>query len=298
MLGRIMDVTLIVNPFSTNVTEQRLREVEAVLAPRRTVLTERPGHATELAADIGGAEAIVVYGGDGSANEVLNGLHEDIPVGFLPGGGTSVLARVLGLPRDPVAAAVQLRAAVEHERTRRISLGRVGGRRFAFSAGLGFAADLVRSVDGLGRAADGRRPGDLAYLRATAAIVARRAGRFDPALEIEGMGRAAFLLVANCDPYSYVGRLPLHVAPEARFELGLDLVAPAGVGPFDLPRFLRYIVSGRGQTGAADIRYGHDLDRIEVTCERPLSLELDGEDLGDVEEAVFEAERSAVSVLI
>src|SRR5438105_193573 len=298
MLGRIMDATLIVNPFSTNVTERRLREVESVLAPARPILPERPGHATELAAETAGTEAIVVYGGDGSANEVLNGLDTDIPVGFLPGGGTSVIARALGLPRDPVEAAGQLRDALEHERTRRISLGRVGGRRFAFSAGLGFAAELVRSVDGLGRAADGRRPGDLAYLRVAAGIVARRSGRFDPALEIEGMGRAAFVLVANCDPYTYVGRLPLHVAPEARFELGLDLIAPADVGRLDLPRFLRYIVSGRGQTAAADIRYGHDLDRIVVTCDRPLSLEVDGEDVGDVEEAVFEAERNAVSVLI
>src|SRR5207244_3478914 len=67
MLGRIMDATLIVNPFSTNVTEQRLREVESVLAPARTILTERPGHATELEAETAGTEAIVVYGGDGSA---------------------------------------------------------------------------------------------------------------------------------------------------------------------------------------------------------------------------------------
>jgi diacylglycerol kinase family enzyme len=293
-----MDVTLIVNPFSTGVTEQRLREVEEVLAPGRTLLTERPGHATELAAEAGETEAIVVYGGDGSANEVLNGLHAEIPVGFLPGGGTSVLARALGLPRDPVAAAGRLRDSLDHQRTRRISLGRVGGRRFAFSAGIGFAADLVRSVDARGRAEDGKRPGDLAYLRVAAGIVGRRKGRFEPALEIEGLGRAAFVLVANSDPFSYVGALPVRVAPEARFELGLDVVAPVDAGPLDLPRLLRYILTGRGQIGASDIRYGHDLDRIEVRCDRPLSLQVDGEDLGDVEHAVFEAERSAVSVLI
>jgi diacylglycerol kinase family enzyme len=42
---------------------------------------------------------------------------------------------------------------------------------------------------------------------------------------------------------------------------------------------------------------GHDLDRIEVVCDRPLALQADGEDLGDVEQAVFECERGAVSVL-
>jgi diacylglycerol kinase family enzyme len=293
-----MDVTLIVNPFSTGVTEQRLLEVEQVLQPARTLLTERQGHATELAAGAGDTEAIVVFGGDGAANEVLNGLHRQIPVGFLPGGGTSVLARALGLPRDPIAAAGRLRHSLDHRRTRRISLGRVGGRRFAFSAGIGFAADLVRSVDALGRAEDGRRPGDLAYLRVAAGIIGGRKGRFAPVLEIEGLGRAAFVVIANTDPFSYVGALPVRVAPEARFELGLDVVAPAHAGPLDLPRLLAYIFTGRGQTAAADIRYGHDLDRIEVRCDRPLSLQVDGEDLGDVEHAVFEAERSAVSVLI
>ena len=53
--------------------------------------------------------------------------------------------------------------------------------------------------------------------------------------------------VANADPYSYAGALPIRVAPEASFELGLDLVAPAAVGPLIWPRFLRYIIRGRGQ---------------------------------------------------
>ena len=293
-----MRALLIVNPFSTNVTEDRLGEIQGVLGPERTVLTERPGHATELAAEAGALDAIVVYGGDGSANEVLNGLPTDLPVGFLPGGGANVLARGLGLPRDPVAAARQVRDALDGARTRRISLGRVNCRRFGFSAGIGLDAELVRRVDELGRAADGRRPGDVAYIRAALAVLATRRARFDPALELHGFGRAAFALVANGDPYTYAGALPVRVAPEARFELGLDVVAPAEVGPLDVPRLLRYILTGRGQAGAADVYYGHDLDRIEVTCDRPLPLQADGEDLGDVERAVFEAERSAVSVLI
>jgi diacylglycerol kinase family enzyme len=286
---------LIVNPFSTNVTEARVRDVEAVLRPERTLLTERRGHATELAA---AGQTVVVFGGDGSANEVLNGLAGDQGVGFLPGGGTSVLARALGLPRDPVAAARQVADALEQQRTRRISLGRVNGRRFGFAAGIGFDAELVREVDALGRAEDGTRPGDIAYLRAALGLIGRRRARFDPSLELAGLGRAAFALVANCDPFTYLGALPVHVAPEARFELGLDVVAPEAVGPTDVPRLLRYLFSGRGQMSAGDIRSGHDLDRIEVRCDRPLPLQVDGEDLGDVEEAVFEAERSAVSVLI
>ena len=69
----------------------------------RTLLTERPGHGTELAA--AGGDALVVFSGDGGFNEVLNGAPPGVPLGFLPGGGANVLSRALGLPRDPAAAA-------------------------------------------------------------------------------------------------------------------------------------------------------------------------------------------------
>jgi diacylglycerol kinase family enzyme len=296
-----MEVALIVNPFASAVSEERISAVERELgrvATVRTHATERPGHGTELAADSSAADAVIVLSGDGGFNEVLNGAPDGVPLAFLPGGGTSVLPRTLGLPRDAAAAARQVADALEAGRTRRITVGQVNGRRFGFSAGIGLDAELVRRVDALGRQEDGKRPGDLAYLGAAAKLAGSRLGRFEPALEVRGHGRAAFALVANTDPYTYAGAVAVHVAPEARFELGLDLVAPERVGPADLPRLLRYVFTGRGQAGAKGVLYLHDLDRIEITCDRPLPLQADGEDLGDVEEAVFEAERDAVAVLI
>src|SRR5215218_3915976 len=275
-----MELALIVNPLASAVSEARVWEVERELsraASVNTLFTERPWHGAELAAEVAGVDALVIFSGDGGFNEVLNGVPEGIPLGFLPGGGTNVLPRALGLPREPVAAARRLAEALRQGRRRRISLGRVNGRRFGFSAGLGLDAELVRRVDALGRRDDGKRPGDAAYVLAAARLVGARLGRFEPALEVRGLGRSAFALVANADPYTYAGRLPLHVAPEARFELGLDLVAPAKVGPLDLPRLLRYALAGRGQAEAQDILYGHDLDLIEVVCDRPLPLQADGE---------------------
>jgi diacylglycerol kinase family enzyme len=295
-----MEVVLIVNPFASAVTEERVRSVERELGRAgtvRTLLTERPGHGTVLAAAAVG-DALVVYSGDGGFNEVLNGAPAELPLGFLPGGRTSVLPRTLGLPRDAVAAARTVAEALEQRRTRTISVGRVNGRRFGFCAGIGLDGELVRRVDALGRREDGRRPGDAAYIAAAVRVLAATRGRFEPALEVRGLGRAAFVLVANTDPYTYAGPIPIHAAPEARFELGLDLVAPARVATRSVPRHLRYLLRGRGQTDAADVLYGHDLDRIEVTCDRPLPLQVDGEDLGDVTEAVFEAERSALTVLV
>jgi diacylglycerol kinase family enzyme len=294
-----MEVALIVNPYASQVTQERVEAAERELsraANITTLLTERPGHGTELAAGIGDADAIVVFSGDGGFNEALNGLVADIPIGFLPGGRTSVLPRALGLPRDPVEAARRLADALREGRSRTISLGRVNGRRFAFAAGIGFDAELIRRVDRLGRGDDGRRPGDLAFVREAVTFVGGRLGRFEPALDIDGLGRAAFALVANVDPYTYAGSRPIHVAPEARFELGLDVVAPVRVTPLTVPRLIRHILRGERETEG--VLYGHDLDRIEVSCDRLLPLQADGEDLGDASEAVFEAERSAVRVLV
>jgi diacylglycerol kinase family enzyme len=302
MLARVKRAVLIVNPYSTQVTGERITAVERALRERAEVVTkftQRPGHATELAAEhAADKDAIVVFSGDGTYNEALNGGDGLVPFGFVPGGGTSVLPRALGLPRDPVDAARAIGTALAEGRHRRISLGAVNGRRFCFSAGLGFDGEAVRRLDALGRDPGGARPGDLAFARMILKMLFERRGRWDPQIEIEGVGRAAFLLVANGDPYSYAGSIPLHIAPDARFEGGIDFVAPTRVRARDVPRLVRYIVRGRGQLEADDVLTGHDLDRIVVRCDHPLPLQSDGEDLGDVEEAVFEAKRDAVSVLV
>jgi diacylglycerol kinase family enzyme len=281
---------LIVNPFATAVSEQRLDEVVDGLGKVDVRRTERPGHAMELAREAAGRPALFVFSGDGGFNEALNGLQVDIPVGFIPGGGANVLSRALGIPRDPVEAARRLAAG----RTRRISLGRVNGRRFAFAAGVGLDAEAVRRADALGRTEEDGRISNLRFAWTLARIVAEERGRLAPALEVLGSGRAAFLLVANCDPYTFAGPLPLRVAPQASFDLGLDFAAPPRVTPTGMPRLLFRLATGRGE----GLLSGHDLDRIEARCDRRLPLQADGEDLGDVEDAVFEAERDAVTVLV
>lgn len=296
-----MRAALVVNPFATRVSEEGLADVSAELervAELDVLLTERPGHATELVTGAcrGGAEAVVVFSGDGGFNEGLNGLESDVPIGFLPGGGTSVLSRALGLPRDPIAAAQQVAEALATGRTLRISLGRVNGRRFAFGAGIGLPAGVVRRVDSLGRGRDGRRPGDLAFAWAIVRELAERRGRLEPQLEIEGYGRAVCAFVANGRPYTYAGPLALPIARDAEFDRGLDLIAPVEVAPTHLFSVAARVLSGH----AHDRRFlrEHDLDRVDIRCDVPLPLHVDGEDLGDVERAIFEADRAAISVLL
>jgi diacylglycerol kinase family enzyme len=296
-----MTIVLIVNPFATQVTDEGIAAVEHELRRAgevETIRTERQGHATELVTEAcrRRSEAIVVFSGDGVFNEALNGLHAGVPIGFLPGGGTSVLPRALGLPQNPVAAAAQAAGAIRERRTRRITLGTVNGRRFSFAAGVGLDAEAVRRVDDMGRSSDGRRPGDLAFARAVVGAIASNRGHVDPSLAVVGLGRAAFAFVANGSPYTYAKGIAVPLVPDADFELGLDIVAPVRIRRRSL-LWTAYALL-RGHPRAADVLVGHDLDRIEIVCDSPLPLHADGEDLGDVERAVFEAERDAVSVLV
>jgi diacylglycerol kinase family enzyme len=282
---------LIVNPQATAVTPQSAAAVAAELGDVDVVWTDRPGHATELASRE--AEAVFVFAGDGGFNEVLNGVGPGVPVGFIPGGGSSVLPRALGLPREPVEAARRLAEARRAGRTRRISVGRVDGRRFGFAAGIGFPAEIVRRVNELGRR-NGRRPPDRMFALTVARTLLERRGRIEAELEVDGEA-VAFVLVANGDPYTYLARLPLRVAPDAQFEAGLDVVAPRVVRARSIPGLTTAALLGRR---ARHVVYGHDLDRVELSSTEPQPLQVDGEDLGDVTSAVFESERGALTVLV
>ncbi len=289
-----MGAVLIVNPNASGVSAALVDRVRAELPGRlEVVATLHRGDATRIARDREhDADDLYVLSGDGTYNEVVNGVTSDVPLGFLPGGGTSVLPRALGLGRDPVAAARIVAAG----RRRPLGLGRVNGRRFTFNAGIGFDAELVRRIDDRGRRDDGRRPGDLAFASEALGLLAATRARLPDVLAIEGVGRAAFALVANCSPYTYAGRLGLPVAPQASFDAGLDLVAPSDVRARDVPRLALAML--RGARSRPGLLVAHDCPRIVIRCDRPLPLQVDGEDLGDVMEAVFEAEPAAVTALV
>jgi diacylglycerol kinase family enzyme len=293
----VHSAALIVNPFSTRVTEAKLEAVQETLsryAELETFPTSRRDHATELAREAANNhDAVLVFSGDGVFNEVVNGIEKQVPLGFIPGGRTNVLPRALGLPRDCVAAANRIGEALAAGRTRTISLGRVNGRRFTFAAGIGADAEFIRRIESRGRTHDGRLPGD-----ATAAWVLMQqfaqTTRYTPRLSIEGLGRASGAFVMNGSVSTYVGRLPVRFTPDARFELGLDVAGPVELRARSLPALAWRGLRGKRVPG---VLYGHDLDQVTVYCDLPMPLQVDGEDLGDVREAHFEAERGAAMVL-
>ena len=116
-------VVLIVNPYASAVDDDRIRVVKRTLerhADVETVLTKHRGHASDLARDAAGrADAIFVYSGDGGFNEAVNGVGAGAPpLGCIPGGGTSVFPRVLGLGREPIRATERLAEALSAGRAR------------------------------------------------------------------------------------------------------------------------------------------------------------------------------------
>jgi diacylglycerol kinase family enzyme len=298
---------LIVNPVASGVRERTVRSALRAFEPHcdvEMVETEGRGHAIELAAQAvaGGFDGIAVLGGDGTANEVLNGAGDALPVGVLPGGGTSVLPRALGLPREIGAAATRIAEALLARRERRINLGVVNGRRFAFASGVGADAQAIRQVDGAGRPR-GRRPGD-AYFAAQIMRTLLRGDYRDPQLDVsiggDVLARGVSIFVANVHPWSYVGPFALKLAPLATFEGGLDVVVPSDMRRRHLPRYATQLLVTGSQAYRTDrlLAYLHDVDDVHVACERPLPLHADGDDLGDVEAAVYSVARGAARILV
>src|SRR6187397_987912 len=146
-------VLIIVNPYATTVSD-RLKNLVVYAHQGRyeveAVSTEAQNHATEIGREVRdhGYDVVVAFGGDGTLNEVANGLAgTDVPVSVLPGGSTNVVARTLGIPNDVVDATEHLIGLADDFRTQRIDLGRINGRHFVFACGMGLDATVVKRVD-------------------------------------------------------------------------------------------------------------------------------------------------------
>jgi diacylglycerol kinase family enzyme len=297
---------LIVNPHATGVSPKLVEAVSRELSRScevQAVRTERPGHAVELAA-APGADVVVAFGGDGTANEVVNGVRPGVLVGVLPAGASSVFARQLGLSSDPLRAASRLADALAAGSVRKVGLGVANGRRFTFSAGLGLDAEATRRVDAA-RAGepDGGRPGDLRVV--AAAIEALRAEGFAlherMTLHVPGRPplRCSYVAIANQHPYTYFGRIPVRVAPRAGFDSALDVVAARELRSRDLWRLIVYsLISPRhARGGNRRIAYLHDLSQFHVECDAPVPMQLDGEYIGAVQRADVSYQPDAISVV-
>lgn len=303
-----MRALLVVNPKATGTTARTRDVLAAALAADlkvEVVETRARGHATDLAAAAAqdGVDYVVALGGDGTLNEVVNGLltdgrSEDAPaLGIVPGGCTNVLARSLGLPTDPVEATAELLAGVRTGRTRTIGLGRAGERWFTFCAGLGIDAATVQRVER--KRTSGTPVTSWRYARAAMVEFFLHLDRRHPPLTLSVPGEddvPAFLgLVCNTAPWTYLAGRPVDPCPEASFEGGLDVFGLTRMHAVPTLRILAQLF-GDGPHGRRVVSL-HDLDEVTVRAARPTALQVDGDYLGEATEVTFTADRAALRVV-
>jgi diacylglycerol kinase (ATP) len=232
---------VIFNPTAGARRKRRLGRVLATLdalgAKVALMETRAPGDAETLArmAARDGYDAIVAAGGDGTINEVVNGLGDAaMPLGIVPLGTANVLANELGLPTAPEALA----RCIAQGRAAPIFTGSANGRRFAMMAGVGFDARVVQGID----LAWKRAAGKTAYLVSALACLARlKPVRYE--VEIDGVAFGAASLVIAKGHY-YGGRFVL--AAGARLDEPLFEVALFECGTrYDVLRYAAAVGANR-----------------------------------------------------
>ncbi|CAB4956574.1 unannotated protein [freshwater metagenome] len=314
-----MRALLIVNPRATT-TGARTREVivRALSSTARIELavadTTRRAHATDLArqARLDGVEVVLALGGDGTVNEVVNGLLADGPgpdvpiLGTLPGGSANVVARSLGLPADPVEATGVLIEALEEERTRTIGLGLAlyddRQRWFACNAGLGVDAEIVEEMER--QRAEGHEATPIRYFNTALRQILLRTERHEPALTVRRAGvqdiEGIFLtIIANSSPWTFLGPLPVDPCPHASFDTGLDLFAPRSLAVLHtLGNVSRMLQRRRMRYPFAGLLTLHDQSEFTVVASRPTPLQIDGDAAGQVSVVTFQSVPRALRVLI
>ena len=304
-----MRALVVVNPAATSTTAKMRDVLVGALGSELkldVVHTTHRGHARELGAQAAAEELdlVVSVGGDGTVNEVVNGLLERGPapglpmLAVVPGGSTNVFSRALGRSRDPVEATAEILESLREGRTRLVSLGSASARGtstepgapewtparwFVFAAGLGFDAEVIARVEA--QRATGRRSTGSLYVReATTAFLLGRERR-RPAMTLETPGRPPvedlFLcLVSNVSPWTYLGARPINPSPEASFDSGLDVFALSRMGPIRMLRTLRQTLVADPNARGRGVHRLHDLAELTITASRPQGWQVDGDHLG------------------
>jgi diacylglycerol kinase family enzyme len=304
-------VLVVGNPRATETTA-RQRDILAHSLVRGAELeiaeTTNRGHAAALAcrAMRDRVDVVVALGGDGTVNEVVNGLltdgvHPDVPaLGVVPSGSTNVFARALGLPNDPAKATARLLEGLRTGARRQVSLGKVDDRWFVFAAGIGYDAAIVASVE------QHRRRGKRSTHRLYARVAVREFVRYDrrhPKLTVElpdgtVVDNVFFVIVANSDPWTFVGNRPLRPTPQASFETGLDVYARRRMSAPGLLYSMVQMARRTPHIGRRGAVVQHDLGGLVVRCEQPVPLQVDGDLLEAREKRQFDAVPRAISVVV
>jgi diacylglycerol kinase family enzyme len=299
---------IIVNPYASTVSDNLRQLVVHALRGRfevDAVDTEARGHATELCREAAheGYDVVVAFGGDGTVNEVANGLvGSPTPLTCLPGGSANVFGKMLGIPGGLVDATEHLLAMADDWRVHRVDLGVVNGRCFTFASGLGLDASVVQRVDANPRRK--ARWGPWFFTWVAISTFARRYLLRPPRLTTcvaseEHTGVTA--VVQNGSPFTYFNNRPIEIAEDATLDSGtLASCVLHRARPIDMP-----FIALRAFSRRARLSRHRQITALAPTTEltvrsadeRPLPLQVDGDYLGEVAEARYSIMPRALNVV-
>jgi diacylglycerol kinase family enzyme len=316
-----MRAILVVNPKATTTSELSRDVLVRALRSEldiRVEYTRRRGHAADLAREARDeqVDVVITLGGDGTVNEVVNGLLQDGPwesgdvagrgntdkvpaLAVVPGGSTNVFARALGLPRDAVEGTGVILDALHNGRVRSVGLGRADGRYFTFCAGFGLDAEVVRKVERARLRGRVSTPG--LYLRSTVAQFLLDSDRKTPMITLECPGEEtqqeiASVIIQNTAPWTFLGDRPINSCPDASFDTGLDLMAMKALRLPATARTVTQLLSRRGNPHGKQVMTLHDLPEFTLRAVRPMAFQLDGDYLGERSKITFTSMPGALRV--
>jgi diacylglycerol kinase (ATP) len=263
----VRDTAIILNPRAHSELADALVEELHRLAPQAEIrLTTKAGDARRLASEAAseGFRNVVAAGGDGTVNEVVNGLAgSSVNLGVLPVGTMNVFAKEHGLPSGLVAAW----AIVKEGRVREVDLAAADGAYFIQLAGIGLDAQIVKETTWESK----KTLGPVSYLLSAAAIAART----PPTILVEAAGEVhegSFVLVGNGRYYGS----KIVLFPEARPDDGLlDVLIFKNLGYLDIARYLGGVLLGK-HTALSDVAY-FQVPAMRIHSTEDVPVEVDGE---------------------
>ncbi len=305
-----MRALLVVNPQATATTRRGRDILARALGSEVRVEVAQTlgrGHAIALGrqATADKLDLVVALGGDGTVNEVINGLLANgvaagVPAfAVVPGGSANVFSRALGAPRDPIEATSAILDALRAGRSRSVGLGRADDRWFTFNAGLGFDAEVVRRVEAHRRDGRGASPG--LYVRAAVAEFFG-ADRRHPLLTLHRPGvdpidRLFFAIISNTSPWTYLGDRPVNPTPGASFDGGLDVFSMRSMRTLRVLRAAGQALRRRPRVRGRSTLHLHDTPDMTITAARPAGLQVDGDFVGQRRSVRFTAVADALRVV-
>ncbi|MFL5873931.1 MAG: diacylglycerol/lipid kinase family protein [Solirubrobacterales bacterium] len=306
---------LIVNPYATTVSDRLKNLVIYALQGRfdvEAVSTQAQNHATEIGreAQDGGYDVVVAVGGDGTLNEVANGLAgTDLPVAVLPGGSTNVVCRTLGIPNDVVDATEHLLSLADEWQPRTIDLGMVDDRYFVFACGVGIDATVVERVDAHPKLKGRAGPYYYSWAGISAFYRKYRVNPIKVRTTVDGHDpvEGVTTIVQNSDPFTYFASRPIRVCEGIAFDDGtLSMAVLKRANQRDMPTLISRLFS-EDKPAARHRQVVHFDDVTHAVVEtvsrakdgsiRPFPLQVDGDYIGERERVELRSVPGALTVI-